>query len=231
MDMYRVLMVDDGPMILRDNKTYFDAVGYEVVCADTAQAAEKIILSNTLDCVVLDVDLPDMSGFVLCEKIRSKTGLPIVFLSGYTEEENRIRGLSVGGDDYVCKPYSLRELELRVQARIRSGRAATPPRTLTYGLLSIFPSSCSVSYKTYSVDFSSYEFDVLYFLARHPNEIYTPEQIYDSVWKTPINKGQKSLQVIMGRIRKKLYEIRPDHDYIQTKRYKGYLFVPDPKSN
>ena len=231
MDMYRVLMVDDDPMILRDNKTYFDAVGYEVVCADTAQAAEKIILSNTLDCVVLDVDLPDMSGFVLCEKIRSKTGLPIVFLSGYTEEENRIRGLSVGGDDYVCKPYSLRELELRVQARIRSGRDATPPRTLTYGLLSIFPSSCSVSYKTYSVDFSSYEFDVLYFLARHPNEIYTPEQIYDSVWKTPINKGQKSLQVIMGRIRKKLYEIRPDHDYIQTKRYKGYLFVPDPKSN
>jgi len=71
------------------------------------------------------------------------------------------------------------------------------------------------------------EFDVLYFLARHPNEIYTPEQIYDSVWKAPINKGQKSLQVIMGRIRRKLYAVCPDHDYIQTKRYKGYLFVPD----
>lgn len=77
------------------------------------------------------------------------------------------------------------------------------------------------------MDFSSYEFDVLYFLAKHPGEIYTPEQIYDSVWKAPINKGQKSLQVIMGRIRKKLYDLCPDHDYIQTKRYKGYLFVPD----
>lgn len=220
-------MVDDDPMILRDNKAYFSALGYEAVCADTAQAAEKIILSNTLDCVILDVDLPDLDGFALCEKIRSKTGLPIVFLSGYTEEENRIRGLSIGGDDYVCKPYSLQELELRVRARIRSGRAAEPPRALTYGPLSIIPSSCSVSYRNMSVDFSSYEFDVLYFLARHPNEIYTPEQIYDSVWKAPINKGQKSLQVIMGRIRKKLYELRPDHDYIQTKRYKGYLFVPD----
>ena len=225
--MYKILMVDDDPMILEDNKTYFGAVGYDVICADTAQAAEKIILSNALDCVILDVDLPDMSGFALCEKIRAKTGLPIVFLSGYTEEENRIRGLSIGGDDYVCKPYSLKELELRVRARIRSGRAAEPPQTLTYGSLSINPSSCSVSYKTCSVDFSSYEFDVLYFLARHPNEIYAPEQIYDSVWKAPVNKGQKSLQVIMGRIRKKLYEICPDHDYIQTKRYKGYLFVPN----
>ncbi len=226
-NMYKILMVDDDPTILVDNKMYFSAVGYEVICADTAQAAEKIILSNALDCVILDVDLPDMSGFALCEKIRTKTGLPIVFLSGYTEEENRIRGLSIGGDDYVCKPYSLKELELRVRARIRSGRAAEPPQALTYGSLSINPSSCSVSYETYSVDFSSYEFDVLHFLARHPNEIYTPEQIYDSVWKVPINKGQKSLKVIMGRIRKKLYEICPDHDYIQTKRYKGYLFVPN----
>ena len=225
--MYNILMVDDDPMILENNKTYFGTMGYSVVCADTAQAAENIILSNALDCVILDVDLPDMRGFDLCEKIRSKTGLPIVFLSGYTEEESRIRGLSIGGDDYVCKPYSLKELELRVQARIRSGRAAEPPRTLIYGPLSICPASCSVSYEDSLADFSSYEFDVLYFLAKHPNEIYTPEQIYDSVWKAPINKGQKSLQVIMGRIRKKLYDICPDHDYIQTKRYKGYLFVPD----
>lgn len=229
--MYKILMVDDDPMILKDNKTYFSAMGYEVVCADTAQEAERIILSNALDCVVLDVDLPDMSGFALCEKIRARTGLPIIFLSGYTEEENRIRGLSIGGDDYVCKPYSLVELELRIQARIRSGRAAEPPKTLIYGSLSICPSSCSASYETSSADFSSYEFDVLYFLARHPNEIYTPEQIYDSVWKAPINKGQKSLQVIMGRIRKKLYDICPDHDYIQTKRYKGYLFVPDRETD
>lgn len=224
--MHKILIVDDDPMILEGNKTYFTAAGYNVICADTAAAAEAIILSNALDCVILDVDLPDMDGFSLCERIRSKTGLPIVFLSGYTEEENRIRGLSIGGDDYVCKPYSLRELGLRVQARIRSGRAAEPPRTLTYGDFSICPASCSASCKTRSVDFSSYEFDVLYFLAKHPGEIYTPDQIYDSVWEMPINKGQKSLQVIMGRIRRKLYELCPDHDYIQTKRYKGYLFVP-----
>ena len=227
--MYKILVVDDDPMILEENRLYFAAMGYEVVCADNAEAAEEIILSNALDCIVLDVDLTGMSGFDLCEKIRSKTGLPIVFLSGYTEEENRIRGLLLGGDDYVCKPYSLKELELRIKARIRSGRAAEPPQTLTYGNLSICPASCSADYENRTVSFSSYEFDVLYFLARHPGEIFTPEQIYDSVWKAPINKGLKSLQVIMGRIRKKLRDLCPECDYIQTKRYKGYLFVPDGK--
>ncbi|MDC7287499.1 response regulator transcription factor [Blautia schinkii] len=224
--MYKILIVDDDPITLKDNRTYFESLGYEVVCTDTARAAEEIILSNALDCIILDVDLPDMNGFALCEKIRLKTSVPIIFLSGYTEEENRIRGLSIGGDDYVCKPYSLKELGLRAEARIRSGRAAQPPKTLTFGSFSICPASCSASYEDRSVVFSSYEFDVLYFLAKHPQEIYTPEQIYDSVWKAPINKGHKSLQVIMGRIRKKLYELCPDHDYIQTKRYKGYLFVP-----
>lgn len=225
--MYKILIVDDDPMTLEDNRTYFESLGYKVVCTDTARAAEEIILSNALDCIILDVDLPDMNGFALCEKIRLKTSVPIIFLSGYTEEENRIRGLSIGGDDYVCKPYSLKELGLRAEARIRSGRAAQPPKTLTFGSFSICPASCSASYEARSVVFSSYEFDVLYFLAKHPREIFTPEQIYDSVWKAPINKGHKSLQVIMGRIRKKLYELCPDHDYIQTKRYKGYLFEPD----
>ncbi len=224
--MYKILLVDDDPIILENNQTFFRSMGYEVICTKTAETAEEIILSNALDCVILDVDLPGGNGFELCEKIRTKTGLPIVFLSGYTEEESRVRGLSVGGDDYVCKPYSLTELELRVRARIRAGRAAQPPKSLTYGSFSIHPSSCSASCGSRSVDFSSYEFEVLYFLAKHPGELFTPEQIYDSVWKAPMNKGQKSLQVIMGRIRRKLYDICPDHDYIQTKRYKGYLFVP-----
>lgn len=229
--MYKILLVDDDPFILENNQTFFRSMGYEVICAKTVKTAEEIILSNALDCVILDVDLPGENGFALCERIRMKTGLPIVFLSGYTEEESRIRGLSVGGDDYVCKPYSLQELELRVRARIRSGRAAEPPKSLVYGSFSIHPSSCSASCDFRSVDFSSYEFDVLYFLARHPGEIFTPDQIYDSVWKAPINKGQKSLQVIMGRIRRKLYELCPDHDYIQTKRYKGYLFVPPEEAD
>lgn len=225
--MERILMVDDDKSILDDNRNYFESLGYEVICAETAEEAEKIILGASLDCVILDVDLPGMSGFTLCEKIRQQTGIPLLFLSGYTQEQSRIRGLSIGGDDYVCKPYSLKELELRVRARIRTGRAAEPPKTLHYGNLTINPASRSVKYGKATTDFSTYEFDVLYFLARHPEEVFTYEQIFDSVWKSPINKGLKSLQVIIGRIRKKLLAICPEHDYIQTIRRKGYFFAPN----
>lgn len=224
--MHKVLMVDDDKTVLADNRQFFEARGYEVVCAETARRAEEIITSAALDCVVLDVDLPDESGYELCARVREKTGLPIVFLSGYTEEQSRVRGLSIGGDDYVCKPYSLQELELRVRARIKAGRAAAPPQPLQYGSLLIAPGSRSVSYGEASIDFSTFEFDVLYLLARRPGEVFSYEQIYSQVWKSPINKGVKSLQVMIVRIRQKLLELCPDHDYIQTVRRKGYLFVP-----
>lgn len=224
--MSRVLMVDDDPNILSDNRQYFKSMGYEVVCAQNAVEAEKIISTSALDCIVLDVDLPDDSGFNLCIRIREKTGLPIIFLSGYTEEQSRIKGLSIGGDDYVCKPYSLAELELRVRARMKAGRQAEPPKPLQFGLLSINPGNRTVTCQNVSVDFSTYEFDVLYFLARHPQQVFTYEQIYDQIWCAPVNKGIKSLQMIIVRIRQKLLALCPEHEYIQTIRRKGYLFVP-----
>ncbi|WP_349768924.1 response regulator transcription factor [Hungatella hominis] len=222
----RVLIVDDDRTVLEDNREYFEKMGYETVCVETAGAAEKIINSAALDCVILDIDLPDGNGFDLCARVREKTGLPIVFLSGYTEEQSRIKGLSIGGDDYVCKPYSLEELELRVRARIKSGQNTQPPKPLAYGALMIDPGNRSVCFGDSTADFSTYEFDVLYFLARHPGEVFSYEQIYYQVWKSPINKGTKSLQVIIGRIRQKLLELCPAHEYIQTIRRKGYLFVP-----
>lgn len=224
--MGKVLIVDDDRNVLEDNREYFEKMGYETVCADTAGTAEEIILSAALDCVILDIDLPDGNGFELCARVREKTGLPIVFLSSYTEEQSRIKGLSIGGDDYVCKPYSLEELELRVRVRIKSGQNIKPPKPLQYGALLIDPGNRSVCFKEKSADFSTFEFDVLYFLARHPGEVFSYEQIYSQVWKSPINKGIKSLQVIIGRIRQKLLELCPNHEYIQTVRRKGYLFVP-----
>lgn len=223
--MKRVLLVDDDKTVQEDNRRYFEQQGYEVVCAATARRAEEIVCAAALDCVVLDVDLPDESGFSLCARLRERTSLPIVFLSGYTEEESRIKGLSIGGDDYVCKPYSLAELELRVSARIRSGRMTAPPHPLRYDRLVIDPGSRTVTYGDHSTDLSTYEFDVLYLLARNPGQVFTYEQIFHQVWKVPVNRGLKSLQMMIVRIRQKLLELCPERDYIQTIRRKGYLFV------
>lgn len=224
--MRKVLMVDDDKAVLEDNRKYFEACGYEVICAENAQQAEKVIRTAALDCVVLDIRLPDEDGFALCQRVRDTSGLPIVFLSCYTEEHSRIKGLSIGGDDYVCKPYSLAELELRVRARIKAGQAAQAPKDLHYGALAIIPGNRSVSYDSHSIDLTTFEFDVLYFLARNPGEVFTYEQIYNQVWKAPVNKGLKSLQMMIVRIRQKLLDIYPEHEYIQTIRRKGYLFVP-----
>lgn len=224
--MGKILLVDDDKAVLEDNRQYFNGLGYEVICAESAEHAEEIISTAALDCVVLDIDLPGEDGFALCQRVREVSGLPIVFLSGYTEENSRIKGLSIGGDDYVCKPYSLAELELRVRARIKAGRAATPPSTLQYGGLVIAPGSRSVSFGSRSADLTTFEFDVLYFLAQHPGEVFTYEQIFDQIWKAPVNKGLKSLQMMIVRIRQKLLDICPEHEYIQTVRRKGYLFVP-----
>lgn len=224
--MSRILMVDNDANVLTDNRLYFERLGYQVVCTGTAAEAEKIVSSAALDCMILDVDLPDENGFALCARVREKTGLPIVFLSRFTEAGSRIKGLSIGADDYVCKPYSLVELELRVRARIKAGRITETPKPLQFGKLLILPGTRCISNGDASISLSAYEFDLLYFLCRHPDEMFTYEQIFDHVWKSPVNRGLKSLQMIVVRVRQKLLELCPDHEYIQTIRRKGYLFVP-----
>lgn len=224
--MSKILIVDDEPNIQEDNKTYFESKGYDVVCAKNAAEAFTILSSAALDCIVLDIDLPDESGFDLCLKIRNTTGIPIIFLSGYTEEQSRIKGLSIGGDDYVCKPYSFEELELRIQARIRSYWHLQSPAKLSFGSLTIDPALRSVTYLDAVADLSTHEFDVLYLLALHPKQVYSYEQLFCQLWHEPIHKGIKSLQMIIVRLRQKLSVICPEHDYIQTIRRKGYFFSP-----
>ena len=224
--MMKVLVVDDDVMLLDDIKFYFEQKQYNIVCAQNSKKAMDIVSSMTLDCIILDIDLPDCNGFDLFTIIRGKTCCPIVFLSGHSEEHSRIKGFLIGGDDYVCKPCSLVELELRVKTRIGKKDTIHLAKTLKFGDLVMSPTDYSVSYAGINIEFSTQEFDVLFFLASHPNTVFTYEQIYEQVWKTPIIKGVKSVQMTIVRIRKKLMHLSPSHDYLQTLRNKGYLFVP-----
>ena len=222
----KVLIVDDDIMLVDDIKNYFKQKQYQVVCAQNSKKAIEIVDSMTLDCIILDIDLPDCSGFDLFTTIRQKICCPIVFLSGHSQEHSRVKGLVIGGDDYVCKPCSLVELELRVNARISAKNNVYLAKRLEFGSLIISPINYSVSYNDSNIEFSTQEFDVLFFLASHPNIVFTYEQIHEQVWKSPIVKGIKSVQMTIVRIRKKLIFLSPNHDYLQTIRNKGYLFVP-----
>ena len=116
---YRLLAVDDEPDILRTNRRYLEARGYRVDSAVCAQDALDLLKKQSYDCILLDVLLPDMNGFALCEAVRALTFAPILFLSCMDDEEDKIKGLMAGGDDYITKPYSLKELAARVYAQVR----------------------------------------------------------------------------------------------------------------
>lgn len=116
---YRLLAVDDEPDILRTNRRYLEARGYQVDTAVCASEALELLRNQHYDCILLDVLLPDMDGFALCEAVRSVTTAPILFLSCMDNEEDKIKGLMAGGEDYITKPYSLKELAARVYAQVR----------------------------------------------------------------------------------------------------------------
>ena len=223
--MYTILLVDDDQATLEANEQFFAENGYEVFCSATGRRAVEMIQTIKLDCVILDIDLPDEDGFDVCSRVRTFTSLPIIFLSNYTEEESRIRGLVIGGDDYVCKPFSQRELELRVRARIHQRYGDRPAEILQFGLI-INTGDRTVSFNRRYGEFSRIEFDILAFLARHPNRIYSYEQLYDNIWNEPLNESRHNVQARIASVRQKLFDLCPGKEYIQTVRRKGYQFVP-----
>ena len=223
----KIIMVDDDRGLLETNRDFFVEQGYTVACAENAKDALSAVLTARYDCMVLDIDLPDRDGYDICAAVREASSLPIVFLSSYTEEENRIRGLSIGGDDFVCKPCSLVELELRVRLRIQSHAQDRVKPPFRLGKLYIDPENREAFYGGQLLEFTRIEFDTFYFLACRPGKTYTYEQLYDCVWHEPINMGRHSIQVRIGEIRKKLAALCPDQEYIRTIRYKGYQFVPN----
>lgn len=220
----KVLLVDDDVHILRTVGDFLRAKDYEVFCAGTASAALAAAESTALDCIVLDVDLPDGSGVEVCKRLRQVSRVPILFLSAFNREDDRIRGLLAGGDDYLGKPFSLTELELRVRIRIDRMRGREAAEVLRFGELEIDLGLREVRAGEGKADFSPLEFDLLAFLARHPGQVFSYEQLYDRVWNEPINKGLHNLQMCMARVRQKLEDLCPGRGYIETIRRKGYRF-------
>ena len=214
--MYRVLLVDDDTEVLALNADYLQKAGYQVACSETAEAALAVASCAALDAIVLDVHLPGMDGVAFCRTLREVSRVPILFLSAY-------------GDDYIPKPYSLRELELRIRLRIERRLQIETADVLTFGGLEIDLGLREVRFQGVAVrEFSSLEFDLLAYLAQHPGQVFSYEQLYDRVWKAPLNRGVHNLQACMARVRQRLAALCPGQQYIETIRRKGYRFTCRP---
>ena len=224
--MYRVLLVDDDPHIQRTNEAYLKKQGYHISVANNGADALKIVSSAALDAIVLDVDMPGMDGVTVCRRVREVSNVPIIFLSAYAKTDDRIRGLLAGGDDYLGKPYSLTELELRIRLRIQWCHHVETREILRFGELEIDLGLREVRYREDTAVFTALEFNLLAFLAQNPGQVFSYEQLYDRVWKTPLNKGIHNMQVCMARVRQKLEKLCPGSHYIETVRREGYRFQP-----
>lgn len=223
--MYRVLLVDDDVHVLNTNRAYLEKRGYKAVTAGDGAEALRIASSAALDAIVLDVEMPGLDGVEVCRRIREVSGVPILFLSAYADTDDRIRGLLAGGDDYLAKPYSLQELELRLRGRILRRENAERREVLSFGGLTIDMGLREVRFEERTAAFTALEFDLLAFLARHPGQVFSYEELYDRVWKSPMNQGVHNIQVCMARVRQKLERLCPDGRYIETIHRKGYRFL------
>ncbi|MEY4994014.1 MAG: hypothetical protein RIS82_1136 [Actinomycetota bacterium] len=225
MENVKVLIVDDEPNIRDLLSTSLRFAGFSVHAvangADAVNAAEK----GNPDIILLDVMLPDMNGFSVTKKIRSMgINAPVLFLTARDETEDKITGLTVGGDDYMTKPFSLDEIVARINAILRRTKAAEVEESvLEVGEIRINQDAHEVFVNDTAVDLSPTEYKLLRFLMSNPNRVLTKAQILDHVWEYDFNGEMGIVESYVSYLRKKLDPLTSE-PLIQTKRGVGYMY-------
>lgn len=178
----KIMIIDDEIEILNMLKRYFSLEGYEVMTADGGQAALKQ-LSQHPDIILLDINMPDLDGLSLCKSIRDFVSCPILFLTANIEESDKIKGFSVGGDDYIVKPFSADELGARVAAHLhRENRSKVKTQVLFDNLLVIDYAQRSVYFKNKEIPLLKKEFDIIEVLSQNPGQVFDKERLYEAAW-------------------------------------------------
>ena len=225
--MTTVLVVDDEPIVRDVVSRYLRRDGFETLEAESGEAARAMIESHDPALVVLDVMLPGVNGLELCRWIRSSSSLPVILLTARGDEADRIVGLELGADDYVTKPFSPRELAVRVRNVLRRSNVVQVDRAdAEFGGVEISGSSREVRKGGETLRLTAREFDLLWFLVKHPNRVFSRDQLMDKVWGYSSAVDTGTVTVHVRRLREKIESdpARPRH--LQTVWGVGYRFSP-----
>lgn len=230
----KILIVDDEQEIREIIYLYLSREGFEVISTEDGQKACEFCQLVKPDLIILDILLPAIDGIEVCKKLRKITEVPIVFLSCKNEDIDKILGLTVGGDDYITKPFSPRELVARVKAHLRRSSLLPPNEdeksVLKYPGLEIDLHSHTVLVNNHPVALSAKEFELLAFLAQNPNRVFYTDQIFRLVWKTHNLDGDiRTVMVHISNLRKKIEKDPADPEFILTVRGIGYKFNAAPR--
>jgi len=225
--MAKILIVEDEPNMVAGLRDNFEFEGYQVISAPDGIAGLERALSESPDLVILDVMMPRMSGLDVCKQLKAKKpAIPIIMLTARGQEVDKVVGLELGADDYVTKPFSIRELLARVKAVLR--RAGPAPKAVekyAFGEVEVNLRSHQVSRKGKTMDFSSKEFELLKFFLHHPGETLSRDRLLEEVWGYDHFPTTRTVDAHIVRLRQKVEPKPEEPRFILTVHGTGYKFV------
>ena len=229
--MPHVLLIDDDRSLTAPLRTAFEDAGYRVSVAHDGAEGLRKAREEQPDVVVLDVIMPGMNGWDVCQRIRQHSPVPIIMLTALGESVDRIRGLELGADDYLVKPFGFQELLAHVKAMLRrvtlDTQAEGPPRLLRAGGLEVNLAAHTVTRNGQPVKLRQKEYDILVLLMSHADRVVTRNELFDRVWGTDWLGDTRTLDVHMSWLRAKLEDDPAHPRYFQTVRGVGYRFAQD----
>ena len=230
--MKKILIIEDDLNIQGIEKDYLEANSFSVSTAADGETGLKMALSGDFDLILLDIMLPKMDGLEVCRKIRAEKDIPILLVSAKKEDLDKIKGLGFGADDYIVKPFSPGELVARVIAHIsRYNRLTakekknTDDKDITIGTLKLEKASRRAYINDTEIVLTNKEFDLIYFLAKSPDTVFTKEELFNEIWNYDSIGETSTITVHVNRIRDKIKEIDPNLDFIHTVWGRGYRFM------
>ena len=226
----RILIIEDDEYIADLEKDYLEINGYKATVVNDGQAGLETALNDDFSLIILDLMLPMLDGFEVCRQIRERKDIPIIMVTAKKEEIDKVKGFGLGIDDYIVKPFNPSELVARVNAhiarykRLTEKAAITPEDTLTVGDLTIDKIARRVFVDGNEVTFTHKEFDLLVFLATHPNIVFSKDALFDRIWGLDAIGETSTVTVHINRIREKIEDDSSNPKYIETVWGVGYRF-------
>ena len=224
----KILVVDDEELLVKGIRFNLQSEGYEVLTGSNGLEAVQTAQTQKLDLIVLDVMMPQMDGLTACSKIREFSDVPIILLTAKADDMDKLIGFDHGADDYLTKPFNILELKARIRALLRRSGASTRSQaaanTLTIGSITLDLDARNAYHSGVLADLTAKEFDVIEFLMRNPNRVYSREALLDTIWAYEYRSDIRTVDVHIRRLREKLEENPAEPNYIMTKWGVGYYF-------
>ena len=222
----KILVVDDEDLLVKGIRFNLQNEGYDVITGSNGLEAVILTQAERPDLIVLDVMMPEMDGLTACSKIREFSNVPIILLTAKVQDMDKLMGFEHGADDYLTKPFNILELKARIRALLRRSKEASAPAEsyLSIGSIKLDLNARNAYRSGELADLTAKEFDVIEFLMRNPNHVYSREALLDTIWAYEYRSDIRTVDVHIRRLREKLEENPAEPQYIMTKWGVGYYF-------